>query len=154
MESNSRNPVEKKTASETRLKKDTFGWKKNIVKDRRAPAFYSQQAIWGFSAFFTAVFGAILLGINIKDQKNRWIVIGFGIVYTMVALFILKVIRPHAGIFLAINMGGGFILTQFFWYEYIGFETKFRSRSIWTPLIISLLILGMFTALIVYRGNT
>src|SRR5688572_4172085 len=36
-------------------------WKKNLVNDLGAPQFYSQRAIWGFSAFFTVIFGAVLL---------------------------------------------------------------------------------------------
>lgn len=130
-------------------KKDVFGWRKNIVKDPNAPMLYSQQAIWAFSTFFTVIFGAILLALNIKG-KGRWIVLSFGLVYTLIAIVILNNIRPHAGIVLAINAGGGYLLTQLFWIDYVGVDTKYRIKPIWVPLVISLFIIAVFILVMIY----
>ena len=43
----------------------TNSWTKNIVTDLDAPQFYSPRAIWGFSVFFTVIFGAVLLTSNL-----------------------------------------------------------------------------------------
>jgi len=132
------------------IKKDVFGWKKNIVKSPSAPMLYSQQAIWAFSAFFTAVFGAALLCMNIKQSKGRLVVFSFAIVFTLVEVLVLNHLRPHAAVFFAINGGGGYLLTQLFWVEYIGIDTVHRVRPVWIPLIISLLILILLIASLIY----
>lgn len=128
------------------------GWKKNIVKDLNAPAYYSQQAIWAFSTFFTVIFGAVLLYINLKGNKRgQWTVIGFGIVYTALAILLLINIARNTGITLTVNAMGGFILTQLFWDKYVGEETKYRTKPILIPLLISLLIVIPFIVLALYE---
>ncbi len=68
----------------------TNSWTKNIVTDPSAPNYYSHKAIFAFSTIFTVVFGAVLLSSNLKDKGNaRWTVLGFGILYTGLAIFLL-----------------------------------------------------------------
>lgn len=125
-------------------------WKLNIVTDPEAPQFYSQNAIWAFSIFFTVVFGAVLLASNLNDKKAKWTVLGFGIAYTAISLIVLNLIPMNTGLTIGVNIGGAIILTQLFWGKFIGKETKFRIKPIWKPLIISLLIMVPFIAAIIY----
>lgn len=128
------------------------GWKKNIVKDLTAPAYYSQQAIWAFSTFFTVIFGAVLLYINLKgNKKGQFVVLGFGIIYTVLAAILITNISTNTGIVIAINAIGGFILTQLFWDKYLGEETKYRTRPVLMPLLISILITIPFIILMVFQ---
>ncbi|MBI3220035.1 MAG: hypothetical protein HYZ44_11015 [Bacteroidetes bacterium] len=119
----------------------TNAWTKNIVNDLDAPLFYSPRAIWGFSVFFTVIFGAVLLASNLTDKKAKWMVIGFGILYSAFAIVVMDLLRqPSRGLAIGLNGGGALILTNIFWSKYVGMETKFRTKPIWKPLIISMLI--------------
>jgi hypothetical protein len=124
-------------------------WKKNIVTDPNAPLLYSKRAIWGFSVFFTVIFGAVLLASNI-DSKRKWIVLAFGIGYTAISILILNQIPRNTSLTLLINTAGGLGLTTTFWDKYVGKETKFRAKPIWKPLIISILISIPFVLATIY----
>ncbi|SKB62479.1 Rossmann-fold NAD(P)-binding domain-containing protein [Daejeonella lutea] len=59
----------------------------NIVDDQNAPEYYSERAIYIFSALFSVLFGAALLAINLRNtrqEKGIWEVAAFGILYTSV----------------------------------------------------------------------
>ncbi len=74
-------------------------WTKNVVTDQDAPQFYSPRAIWGFSVFFTVIFGAVLLALNLTDRKAKWIVIGVGVIYTAAAIYIINLLpQPILGL--------------------------------------------------------
>lgn len=135
----------KKYAADNPKRETGFGsWKENIVNDEDAPQCYSQRAIWGFSVFFTVIFGAILLAINIADKTKKWIVIGFGIAYTSIAIFVLNQFPRNTGLTFIVNALGAIILTTLFWNKYIGTDTKYRIKPIWKPLIISIIIATPF----------
>jgi len=128
-----------------------INWTKNVVTDQEAPQFYSPRAIWGFSVFFTVIFGAVLLALNLTDRKAKWIVIGVGVLYTAAAIFIINLLpQPNTGITIGLNTGGALLLTNLFWDKYVGKETKFRTKQIWKPLIISILISIPFLLALIY----
>jgi hypothetical protein len=139
------------TDSQQRKPVTTNSWTKNIVNDLDAPQFYSPGAIWGFSVFFTVIFGAVLLMSNLTDKRAKWIVIGFGILYTTVGIIIMNLLpQPSSGLTIGFNAGGALILTQLFWNKYVGKEIKFRTKPIWKPLIISIVITIPFLLAIFY----
>ena len=77
----------------------TNKWKKHIVIDSDDPAYFSHRAIWGFSLFFTVIFGAVLLASILKENnKARFIVIGFGILYTALSVVILAQISRNTSL--------------------------------------------------------
>jgi hypothetical protein len=114
-------------------------WNRNVTDDPTAPAYYSQQFIWWFSILFSVFGGSILLGLNLKDNGQRWLMIGFGIVYTALAIMILSYI-PISGAAptILVNGIGAGLLVYSFWNKYIGENTPYRKRPIWVPLIIAL----------------
>jgi hypothetical protein len=124
---------------------DLFGsqWKKNVVTDENAPAYYSEYAIYMFSAFFSVIFGAVLLAINFRStdtKKGVWEVIAFGIVYTGLQFGILSMMPRSTLLTLVFSMGGALLMNHFFWKKHIGKDTKYRAKPIWKPLIIALVI--------------
>lgn len=129
----------------------TNSWTKNIVTDLDSPQFYSPRAIWGFSVFFTVIFGAVLLSSNLTDKKAKGLVIGLGVLYTALVIIIMNLLpQPNTGLTIGLNGGGAFILTKLFWDKYVGKETKFRTKPIWKPLIISIIITIPFLLAIIY----
>ena len=128
-------------------------WKQSVVTDPNAPLLYSKGAIRAFSLFFSTIFGAVLLSSNINDTKRKWMVIGFGIIYTTVTIIVLNLIPPNTFYVLLLNTAGGLGLTSTFWDKYVGKETKYRARPIWKPLIISIIITIPFLLAIIYGGQ-
>src|SRR4051812_11319180 len=90
----------------------TNPWTRNIVTDPEAPAFYSPRAIWAFSIFFTVIFGAVLLSFNLANKREKWIVIGIGTAYTIVAITLINLLpSTSVGITIGLNAAGAYILT-------------------------------------------
>ncbi len=124
--------------------------RRNIVTDTRAPILYSKVAILAFSTIFTVIFGAILLSINIDIKIQKLKVIGFGVLFTTLAILIGN-LMPHPTMYVYfINGIGGYTLTSDFWNRYIGRETKYRTKPIWIPLIISIIISALFIIVMIY----
>jgi hypothetical protein len=143
---------EKKEAE--RISFTTNQWKKNIVDDPDAPAYYSQQAIWGFSTFFTVIFGAVLMSYNLKGNRQaQYIILGFGVLYTVASIWILSMIPRSPGFTLAVNGIGGWLMTSFFWHKYLGKERKYRTKPIWKPLIISIVIMIPFLLAVIFTAE-
>jgi hypothetical protein len=133
----------------------TKSWKDEGVTDPTAPLLYSKATIRFFSTFFCVIFGAVLLANNINDSKKKWIVIGFGTVYTALTIFLLNLIPSNMQIrFLyltaLINAGGGLGLTTTFWDKFVGKELKYRAKPPWIPLIISFVITTPIVLAIIY----
>lgn len=133
---------------------DTFfhssGWKQSVVTDGNAPLLYSKGAIRAFSLIFSTIFGAILLSANVDKKKEKWIVIGFGVIYTAVTIITLNLIPANTYSVILLNTAGGLGLTSTFWDKYVGKETKYRSKPIWKPLIISIIITLPFILAMIY----
>ena len=81
------------------------------------PKIYSKKAIWGFSVFFSAIFGAVLLMQNLKDngkKKESYIVLLLSILYTALTIYIVNIpAEPKTSLTYLCNMIGGVILTEF-----------------------------------------
>lgn len=120
-------------------------------KSNDMPEYYSNRAVYFFSIFFSVIFGAVLLAVNIKDNKTaRWNIIGFGILYTVIALVVLNVFAITSIWSILINAIGGSILAGYFWNKYLGSSIKYQTKPIWKPLLISLLITIPFVAAMLY----
>lgn len=130
-------------------------WNTNIVSDENAPAYYSERAIFLFSAFFSVIFGAVLLSINCRStefKKNVWKIMVFGIVYTGLQLWVLSLIPRSTILTFLCSMVGALLMNYLFWKRYIGKDTKYRAKPIWKPLIIGLIIFIPFILAAIYVG--
>ena len=130
-------------------------WKKNVVTDENAPAYYSEKAIYLFAVIFSVVFGSIILALNFsktETKKGVWEVVIFGAFFTSLQIWILSMIPRNNGLTLVFNMVGALILNQFFWKKYIGNDTKYRTKPIWIPMIVGILITIPILLAIIYGG--
>ncbi len=125
-------------------------WKKNVVTDPNVPLLYSKGAIRAFSLLFSTIFGAVLLSSNINDSKRKWIVIGFGIIYTALTIVIVNLIPSNTFWVFMFNTAGGLGLTSSFWDKFVGKEIKYRSKPIWKALLISIIITIPFLLAFIY----
>lgn len=132
------------------------GYKKCLVEDPDAYAFYSKRAIKGFTFFCGAFFGSILMAINIWKTKNQLgvlLVLLFGIGLTVVEIGIAE--NAHLGT--SSNIFFAFLNTAMieflFWNIYIGKNALYRARTYWTPLTIAIILGILFIAAMFYaRG--
>jgi hypothetical protein len=143
--------IEKKTKAENEAMWTGEWSDANIVTDLNAPLLYSKKAIRVFCLFFSTMFGAVLLSSNINDNKRKWIMIGFGVIYTAFSIVVLSWIPSPIYPGLLLNIGGGFGLTTTFWDNFVGKETKYRSKPIWKPLVISIVIYIPIILAIIYE---
>jgi len=130
-----------------------------IVKDPEAPLMYSRQALYVFTVLCGALFGSIMLAVNIGKTKKPgnavWVII-FGIAFTALQIFVVSTYaRPGSGGSGAIIGGiiAAYTLDFLFWKPFIGYATFYRARPIWVPLIIALVIFGLLIAAVIIGGN-
>ncbi len=129
---------------------------KNVVDDPSAPEYYSERAIYTFSIFFSVLFGSILMAMNINrtEKKNSsWTSVLFGLVYTGLQMWGLSYVPRTTGLTVGVSIGGALLLNHFFFKKYIGKDTKYSARPIWTPLIIALVITFPLLYIIIVYGQ-
>ena len=121
-------------------------YKNNIVQDPDAPSFYSRRAIYGFTFFFGALFGSIMLAINInKTQKPAnaiWVIL-FGIAFTAMQVVILESAHTSSSLSILFAIASASVLEYFFWSRFIGNATFYRAKPIWIPLIIGVVLAAL-----------
>jgi len=104
---------------------------------------YSQIAIWGFSLFFSAFFGAILMMINLrrlnKPQLGYQILLSGGL-YVLASNAINSYFANNLVLSFALSILGAYLLGTVVWNRYIGKTTTYSARSITTPLGIGILL--------------
>ncbi|RFZ82309.1 hypothetical protein DYU05_16990 [Mucilaginibacter terrenus] len=112
-------------------------------EDKDYVELYSKNAIRGFSLFFSPIFGGVLLSLNLWRAGFKQAVIGvmaFCVGWMLVSSLILTQIGGKSNsISVVLNLIGGFILSDYFFRKYFP-EEDYYPRSIWKPLIVSLLI--------------
>ncbi|WCT13858.1 hypothetical protein [Mucilaginibacter jinjuensis] len=104
---------------------------------------YSKRAIWGFSIFFSTIFGGVLLMSNLRSagyRKEANLVLLFSLLYTFIGSLLTAYIGMQASIAAIVFNGiGAAILTEYFFNKYFP-ESDYYPKSIMKPLAISLAI--------------
>ncbi|MEO9966343.1 MAG: hypothetical protein ABJF11_11175 [Reichenbachiella sp.] len=123
------------------------------IPEHQAKELYSKTAIRGFSFFFSTIFGGVLLYSNLRaldktDKANS--VLLFSVIYAVVTIYFLTTFE-NAPSYLTyiVNIIGAMILTEYFHKNYIGDEVVAEKKSIWKPLIISLLITSVLVGIVI-----
>lgn len=104
---------------------------------------YSKRAIWGFSIFFSTIFGGVLLMLNLRSAGYKQaanLVLLFSLLYTIIGSIVISYIGLQtSGAAIIFNGIGAAILTEYFFNKYFP-ENDYYPKSIMKPLAISLLI--------------
>ena len=127
-------------------------WKFNVVDNVDAPELYSRKAIYFFTILCSVFFGGTLMFINLRKLKNKQgqiVVAAYSILYGVISFTLLDQFKRNTMLTLLVSMIGSLPLCNFFWGKYIGINTEYRPKSIAVPLVISLIILGILTIVIV-----
>ncbi|RCH56568.1 hypothetical protein DJ568_01535 [Mucilaginibacter hurinus] len=108
-----------------------------------AVEIYSKSAIWGFTIFFSMIFGGVLLMQNLRAagyKKAGNVVLLFSIIYTLLSFAIGFVLAPGVRyIGVITNIIGGAVLTEYFYNKYFP-DNDYYPKPIWRALGVSILI--------------
>ncbi|WP_073110354.1 hypothetical protein [Hymenobacter daecheongensis] len=118
------------------------------------PRLYSKRAIWGFSIFFSTIFGGVLLYQNLRDLDKKYeakLVLLFASLYTVLGIFALNSLPNSSSSLTYIFNGiGGAFLSEYFFQKHM--HQNFKPKKIWKALIISALVTIPFIIAMIY-GN-
>jgi hypothetical protein len=115
------------------------------IADPQAPILYSRAAVWGFSIVMTPMFGSVLFSMNlvrVGRMRHIFPTVLFGFLWFFAGT--LLVLRFGQASFIPFWDGlGGAGFQYYFWPRLIGKDRKYLARSIWGPLLVSVLIGGL-----------
>jgi hypothetical protein len=118
------------------------------------PKIYSKRAIMGFSVFFSAIFGAVLLMQNLRDigkKKEANVILLLSILYTAISIYIVNIPeKPTSSLSFLCNIIGGAVLSEYFYQNHFPEDEKYEKKKIWKPLIISIIITIPFFLALIY----
>jgi len=117
---------------------------KETLNTGNKPKIYSHKAIWGFSILFSSIFGGVLLMQNLRDigkKKEANIVLSASVVYTIITFIVVNIPEKSiSSLTMAFNFVGGYVLSEYFFKNYIHEAELYPRKKIWKPLIISIII--------------
>jgi len=119
------------------------GYKYALVDDLDAYSFYSRRVIKVFTFFFSAIFGSIMMAMNIWKTKNTTgvtLVLLFGITVTIIENIIATRLNANASSNIFFAIINAYLIDILFWNKYIGKSTLYRARSYQIPLIIAIIL--------------
>src|SRR6185312_17549947 len=91
----------------------------------RRPVYYSERAVYIFSFLGGAMFGSILMAMNLKNapsKKGVTAVLVFGALYTVAQLAVMNFLpgRSTSSLGMVFSLTGALIMKHFFWQRFIG----------------------------------
>ena len=108
------------------------------------PPLYASSAVLGFSILFSPLFGGVLLMQNLRDtdrknEANQILLYSF--LFSVITIILVNIPEePITSLTMVCNIIGGSLLSNYFYKKYFPNEEKQVKKSIWKPLIISILI--------------
>jgi hypothetical protein len=134
----------------------SWNYKNNIVEDPDAPEFYSRRVVYAFAFIFGALFGSIMMAININKTNNPvrmlWVLL-FGFAFTIFQIVIVECTGSGSSVGIIFSLVGAIILESFFWNRFIGNDTFYRAKKFWAPLIIGLVMATLIVIATIYGAK-
>jgi hypothetical protein len=124
--------------------------RKLIDEDPNVAVYYSKQSLFTFSILFSVLAASILLSLNLKDKREKWVIIGFGITYTVFMVTTVSQFSNNILIPFGFNALGGAVLQTFFWNRYIGKDTLYKRKSLLIPTLVAIAICIPLIVLSIY----
>ncbi|MBV6645965.1 MAG: hypothetical protein KI790_10975 [Cyclobacteriaceae bacterium] len=127
----------------------------NVTDDPSAPLLYHSKFILVYGALFSVFFGGILLAMNLRTlnkTKLAWGVLIASFIYSGVQITVLNLLDQNSTLTVLISMLGVYLIEKIFWVNQVEKNLKFRKRSVWTPLIIAILIYAPLLYFIIAYG--
>jgi hypothetical protein len=125
--------------------------RKLIDENPNTPSYYSPKTIFTFSILCSVLYGSILFALNLKERRDKWVSIGFGITFMVFEITMSTIFNVDAFIILLVNAIGGGILAQYFWNRYIGKDIPYKKKSILISTLIAIALLIIFVLFIIFN---
>lgn len=115
--------------------------------DPTLPRIYAPRAILWFSVIFAAIFGGVLMSLNLFRTGKKfpgWLVLLASAAFTAAEIWVVN-IGPTQGssgrpLALFLNLGAGLILSKAVFPRYFPNEERYPRRKVWVALGVSILI--------------
>ena len=129
----------------------------NFVSEEEAlVSLYSRSAVFGFSIFFSTIFGSILLMINLRrlgEKRKGFEILLLGIAYAIISSVLVDMAGANLVLSLVLNVLGGYLMSTYFWAKYIGLEFSHEKQSILIPLILGIAMSLIATQYLISLGE-
>ena len=129
----------------------------NFVSEEEAlVSLYSRSAVFGFSIFFSTIFGSILLMINLRrlgEKRKGFEILLLGIAYAILSSVLVDLAGANLVLSLVLNVLGGYLMSTYFWAKYIGLEFSHEKQSILIPLILGIAMSLIATQYLISLGE-
>lgn len=106
------------------------------------PSYYSPDAILVFSFFCPILFSAILFATNLKNQRDKWVVIGGGLTLS-VFVVIMNATFNLEEIWYVYFKGFGFVLMWPVWNKFLGEDDPYVKKPFWPLAIIGIIFFAL-----------
>lgn len=107
--------------------------------EENLPRLYSKRVILSFCAFFSVLFGGVLLMRNLSqigNKKAQAQVFIFSFLYMILVIVVMTIFELSSNLTVPFNIAGAAILNEFFWNKYLG-DIEYEKKSWYKPGIIS-----------------
>jgi len=128
----------------------------NFVSEEEVVSLYSRSAVFGFSIFFSTIFGSILLMINLRrlgEKRKGFEILLLGIAYAILSSVLVDLAGANLVLSLVLNVLGGYLMSTYFWAKYIGLEFSHEKQSILIPLILGIAMSLIATQYLISLGE-
>jgi len=128
----------------------------NFVSEEESVSLYSRSAVFGFSLFFSTIFGSILLMINLRrlgEKRKGYEILLLGIAYAILSSVLVDLAGANLVLSLVLNVLGGYLMSTYFWAKYIGLEFSHEKQSILIPLILGIAMSLIATQYLISLGE-
>ena len=128
----------------------------NFVSEEEVVSLYSRSAVFGFSIFFSTIFGSILLMINLRrlgEKRKGFEILLLGIAYAVLSSVLVDLAGANLVLSLVLNVLGGYLMSTYFWAKYIGLEFSHEKQSILIPLILGIAMSLIATQYLISLGE-
>jgi len=128
----------------------------NFVSEEEVVSLYSRSAVFGFSIFFSTIFGSILLMINLRrlgEKRKGFEILLLGIAYAIISSVLVDMAGANLVLSLVLNVLGGYLMSTYFWAKYIGLEFSHEKQSILIPLILGIAMSLIATQYLISLGE-
>ncbi|MBC7616886.1 MAG: hypothetical protein H7202_12545 [Pedobacter sp.] len=115
-----------------------------VIKSKEAeespdtPSYYPRQSLFIYAMLLPMLFAYVVFSLNLKNRRDKWVIIGFAITYTIFMITLGNRLNMPARIPILFNFIGAFVLEIFLWNRYIGKNVLYKNRSMLAPILIAL----------------
>lgn len=109
------------------------------TEEENIPQLYSKRVILSFCAFFSVMFGGVLLMRNLSqvgNKKGQAVVFIFSFFYMILVVTIMTAFELSPNLTIPFNVAGAALLNEFFWNRYLG-DIEYEKKNWYKPAIIS-----------------